>query len=198
MRDGNVHKSDVDDVVIVGWSTRILKVQQMLMEFFDGKPLSKSINADEAVAYGAAVLAANLSGNGNEKVQDLILLDVTPLSLGIRIKEVYMSVIIPRNTSIPTIKEDIYCTSVDNQFDMSIKVFQGESSIAKENIFLDSFILNGIPAAPKGEEEIKVCFKIDANGTLNVSAEVISTVNKTSIKITKNGAFQKMAKRIKR
>ncbi|XP_076882207.1 heat shock cognate 70 kDa protein-like [Bidens hawaiensis] len=114
LRDGNMHKNNVDDIVLVGGSTRIPKVQQMLGEFFDWKTLCKSINADEAVAYGAAVLAANLSGNGNKAVKDLILLDVTPLSLGISLEGGYMSVLIPRNTPIPTLKEDIYRTSVDD------------------------------------------------------------------------------------
>ncbi|PWA97331.1 heat shock protein 70 family, peptide-binding domain protein [Artemisia annua] len=190
LRDGNTHKSDVDDVVIVGGSTRIPKVQQMLVEFFNEKPLSKSINADEAVAYGAAVLAANLGGKGNEVVRDLILVDVTPLSLGIWIEVVDlseddMSVLIPKHTPIPTVKERIYFTNFDKQITMTIKVYQGESAKTKENIFLDSFTLHGIPAAPKREQKVKVCFNIDANGILDVSAEVISTGMKGTIRIAK-------------
>ncbi|GJV16306.1 heat shock cognate 70 kDa protein-like protein [Tanacetum coccineum] len=190
LRDANMQKNDVDDVVIVGGSTRIPKVQQMLMEFFDGKPLSKSINADEAVAYGAAVLAANLGGKGNEVVRDLILLDVTPLSLGIftevdDLSEDDMSVLIPKHTPIPTVKEDIYRTHFDNQVTMKIGVYQGESGKTKENILLDSFKLHGIPAAPKFEQKVKVRFNIDANGILDVSAEVISTGKKSTIRIAK-------------
>ncbi|KAL7611736.1 hypothetical protein Lser_V15G05169 [Lactuca serriola] len=186
LKDGNVHKKDVDDVVIVGGSTRIPKVQQMLMEFFDSKPLCKSINADEAIAYGAAVLAANLGGNGNESVRGLILQDVTPLSLGISINlDNVMSVVIPKNTPIPTIKEGMYRTLFDNQENMKIAIYQGESKKAKENIFLGSFVLRGIPPAPAGSQEVKVCFNIDANGILHVSAEVKSTGNTQSIRIDK-------------
>ncbi|KAD7477538.1 hypothetical protein E3N88_00674 [Mikania micrantha] len=192
LRDGNMHKKDVDDVVIVGGSTRIPKLQQMLMEFFDGKPLCKSINADEAVAYGAAVLAANLSGYENKKVQDLVLLDVTPLSLGIRIEdESDMSVVIPRNTPIPTIKKRVYQTCIDNQVSALFNVYQGESKYTKDNIFLDKFTLNGVPVAPKGKQLFNVCFNMDANGIINVSAEVISTGNKRSITIAKTGDVSK-------
>ncbi|GKB51920.1 heat shock cognate 70 kDa protein, partial [Tanacetum coccineum] len=183
LKDGNMHKNNVDDVVLVGGSTRIPKVQQMLMEFFDGKTLCKNINADEAVAYGAAVLAANLSGTGNKKVKDLILLDVTPLSLGIEVSVDDMSVVIARNTRIPTIKECEYVTQFDNQTSASIKVYQGESDKTKNNKLLDRFVLNGFPPAPAGKERMKACFKIDANGILNVSAEVMSTGNKASITI---------------
>ncbi|KAI3796962.1 hypothetical protein L1987_39649 [Smallanthus sonchifolius] len=202
LRDGNMQKKDVDDVVIVGGSTRIPKVQEMLMEFFDGKPLCKSVNADEAVAYGAAVLAANLSGYGNKKVQDFVLLDVTPLSLGIKVYEdPDMSVVIPRNTPIPTIKERLYHTSLDNQVSVRFNVYQGEGKYTKENIFLDTFTLHGVPAAPKGKEKLKVCFNMDENGILNVSAEVISTGNKRSITIVKTGDISKadikMVKKIK-
>ncbi|KAI3797460.1 hypothetical protein L1987_32717 [Smallanthus sonchifolius] len=139
-----------------------------------------SINADEAVAYGAAVLAANLSGYGNQKVQDMMLLDVTPLSLGMRVHIDNMSVVIPRNTPIPTVMERVYGTSSGNQASVSFDVYQGESRTTTENIFLDTFSLHDVPA---GEQ---VCFNIDANGILNVSAEVISTGDKTSITISKS------------
>ncbi|XP_076919360.1 heat shock 70 kDa protein 3-like [Bidens hawaiensis] len=191
LRDGNMHKNNVDDIVLVGGSTRIPKIQQMLGEFFDWKTLCKSINADEAVAYGAAVLAANLSGNGNKAVKDLILLDVTPLSLGISLEGGYMSVLIPRNTPIPTLKEGSYTTSVDDQEVILISVYQGECKEGKDNIFLDEFCLHGIPPTPAGKEESKVSFSIDANGILDVSAELVSTGNKRSIVIAGSGNVSK-------
>ncbi|KAL4578956.1 hypothetical protein LXL04_015090 [Taraxacum kok-saghyz] len=189
LKDGNMQKEDVDEVVLVGGSTRIPKVQQMLMDFFDSKPLCKSINADEAVAYGAAVLAANLRGKGDESVKGLTLVDVTPLSLGVdaKIGNDYgmMSVVIPRNTPIPTIMERIYFTVFDKQECMNIYIYEGESKKAKENILLDSFVLHGIPPAPAGEQKVNVCFDIDDNGILNVSAQVESTGNRKRIKIDK-------------
>nr|XP_043632964.1 heat shock cognate 70 kDa protein-like [Erigeron canadensis] len=187
LRDANIHKNDVDDVVIVGGSTRIPKVQQMLIEFFDGKRLCKSINADEAVAYGAAVLAEKLSGSRNVVVQNLVLEDVTPLSLGIwasvggmSLDVQDMSVVIPRNTPIPVTRDHMYVTNHDNQTCMKIKVYQGESKKTENNIFLDKFTLDGIPPSPAGKQAIKVCFSIDANGILNVSAQVVSTGKKRS------------------
>ncbi|MFS8016633.1 putative Heat shock protein 70 family [Helianthus anomalus] len=196
LRDGNMQKDNVDDIVLVGGSTRIPKVQQMLMEFFDWKPLCKSIKADEAVANGAAVLAANLCGIGNKVVKDLALLDVTPLSLGTSVyyehlKEGYMSAIIPRNTPIPTIMEKVYCTLVDNQASMPVDVYQGEYAKVKDNIFLDEFIIRDVPPAPKGDEKIKVRFSIDANGILDVSAELLSTGNKTNMVIAGSGNLSK-------
>nr|XP_043632967.1 heat shock cognate 70 kDa protein-like [Erigeron canadensis] len=187
--DGNTHKNDVDDVVIVGGSTRIPKVQKMLMEFFNGKPLCKSISADEAVTYGTAVLAANLTGTGDAKVQKMILADVTPLSLGIRVVGGFMSVVIPRNTPIPTIKVGDFVTSIDNHTIVPFNVFQGESRKTEDNIFLGTFRLIGIPPAPTGVEKLKVCFKLDADGILNVSAEVVSTGAKNSITIVKSGVL---------
>ncbi|GJR59050.1 heat shock cognate 70 kDa protein-like protein [Tanacetum coccineum] len=183
LRDGNMNKIDVDDVVIVGGSTRIPKIQQMLMEFFGGKALCKSINADEAVAYGAALFAANLSGHGNKKVKDLILLDVTPLSLGIKVHGDIMRVMIRKNTRIPAMMECVLETSVDNHTSATIDVCAGESKDANENTMLGSFILHDIPAAPKGQQKVKVCFKIDASGILSVSGEVISTGSKKIITI---------------
>ncbi|KAI3762290.1 hypothetical protein L1987_52715 [Smallanthus sonchifolius] len=145
------------------------------------------INADEAVAYGAAVLAANLSGNRNKTVKDLVLSDVTPLSLDVRTEGRYMSVIIPRNTRIPTTKEEVYVTLADNQEECRVSVFQGECDEAKDNIFLDEFILHVIPPAPAGKENINICFSIDDNGILDVSAELVSTSNRRSIAITGSG-----------
>ncbi|KAD7477534.1 hypothetical protein E3N88_00670 [Mikania micrantha] len=186
LRDGNMNKKDVDEVVLVGGSTRIPKVQKMLTDFFVEKPLCKSIHADEAVAYGAAVLAANLSKKINGA--DIVLLDVTPLSLGIRVeKDRDMSVVIPRNTPIPTIKKNDYFTSEDNQESALFEVYQGESKYTKDNVCLGKFILNDIPAAPKGKQSFNVCFNIDANGILHVSAKLISTGKKISITIAKSG-----------
>ncbi|KAD3067733.1 hypothetical protein E3N88_35613 [Mikania micrantha] len=152
---------------------------------------NESINADEAVAYGAAVLAANLSGNGNKVVKDLILRDVTPLSLGMSIDEGTMSFILPRNTPIPTTREKTYQTRYDNQQSISVEVYQGECNKVKDNIFLDEFVLYGVPPGPAGKEKMKVCFSIDANGILHVSAELNSTGNKKSMIITDSGKLSK-------
>ncbi|XP_071700594.1 heat shock 70 kDa protein 3-like [Rutidosis leptorrhynchoides] len=190
LRDGNImFKKNVDDVVIVGGSTRIPKVQEMLSEFFDGKLLCKSINADEAVAYGAAVLASNLSGNGGgiKMMKDLILLDVTPLSLGISIRGNEMSVIVPRNTPIPTAKMRYYSTQIDNQVHMNIDVYQGESMNTDENILLESLILDGIPPAPAFKQGVYICFSIDANGIIKLYTKVISTGDIKSRRIDCSG-----------
>ncbi|WCJ19533.1 Heat shock 70 kDa protein [Euphorbia peplus] len=185
LSDAKIDKSSVHDVVLVGGSTRIPKVQQMLQDFFIGKELCKSVNVDEAVAYGAAVQAAILSGEGNEEVQDLVLLDVTPLSLGIESgAESVMSVVIPRNTRIPTKKEKGWTTRIDNQTSIRISVYQGERALVRDNIFLGEFDLCGIPPAPKNVAECTVYFDIDANGILNVSAEEKKTRNRNQITIT--------------
>ncbi|KAI3805753.1 hypothetical protein L1987_21638 [Smallanthus sonchifolius] len=186
--DGEI-KKHVDEVVVVGGSTRIPKVQRLVEEFFDGKTLCKNMNGEEAVAYGAAILAARLSGNDDSSERDIVLLDVTPLSLGIAVEingvSGNMSVVVPRNTSIPTIKKEKYYSQI-NKTSVSISVYQGESKKVKDNILLGRFNLYGLTPGFNGESDLEVCFNIDANGILQVSAEEISTGQTKSITIAKN------------
>lgn len=184
LEDANMYKRKVDDVVLVGGSTRIPKVQQLLRGLFNGKELCKSINPDEAVAHGAAVQAAILTGKCKEEVQDLVLCEVTPLSLGIEVLGEVTSVVVPRNTTIPTTKSDIYVTCFDNQTSVSINVYEGERARITDNNLLGQFKLNGLTPAPRGESKIIVTFAIDANGVLNVSAEDETGAEKKTVRIT--------------
>ncbi|KAF5442486.1 hypothetical protein F2P56_035138 [Juglans regia] len=170
LADAKMDKRSVHDVVLTGGSSRIPKVQQLLQEFFDGVELKRSLNPDEAVAYGAAVQAAIMAGTRNERVQDIVLVDVIPLSLGVETNDGTMSVVIPRNTASPTNMERNYTTVDDNLTSILFCVYEGERTRAADNYLLGKFTLSGIPAAPRGDVTIVACFDIDANGILEVSA----------------------------
>jgi heat shock protein 1/8 len=183
LKDANMQKSDINDIVLVGGSTRIPRIQELLSQYFNGKELNKSINPDEAVAYGAAVQAAILSGNCDEKLDGLLLLDVTSLSLGVETAGEVMTVLIPRGSTLPTKKTQTFSTASDNQPGCTICIYEGERKFTRDCNQLGRFDLKGIPPMPRGMPQIEITYEVDVNGILNVSACEKSTGKSEKITI---------------
>lgn len=188
LRDAKIGKSDVDEIVLVGGSTRIPKLQRLLSNFFNGKKLCQSISPDESVSYGACIQAAILNRTISEKDDNIVLVDVIPLTLGIETRGQLMTKIIEANTKIPTEKSDTFTTAVDNQPAVTIKIFQGERALTKDNHLLGEFSLEGIPPAPRGTPKIKVSFNVDENGILKVQAKDEATGKEKNITISNNSS----------
>jgi L1 cell adhesion molecule like protein len=188
LKDAKMSKAQIHDVVLVGGSTRIPKIQQMLTDFFNGKEPSRSINPDEAVAYGAAVQAAVLTDNNSSKTAGMVLLDCTPLSLGLETSGEVMTTIVPKGTTIPASKKQVFSTYADNQPAVTIQIFEGERARTKDNNKLGEFTLGSLPPMPRGVPQIEVTFDIDANGMLNVSAVEKSTGKSEKVTITNDAS----------